>query len=158
MGVNEWLDSISVGTLIAWVTAIGAICAALYKSASKVYYIISSVKEIINSNQAQTDEINEIKEKFDVLSTRLDAIQYILNRQQEEKLAEQRHIIVRAGEDYITKGYVTIRELKALTEVYEQYKKPGPDGVPHNGYVMTLMEKVGQLTVRGQLDEHGRDI
>lgn len=157
-GVYDWLGSITIGTLVAWVLAIGAICTVIYKSGAKVYNVISAIKEIINSNSKQTEEINEIKNQFDNLSSRLDVIQRILQGQQEEKLAEQRHIIVRAGEDYITRGYITIRELKALTEVYEQYKKPGPDGIPHNGYVMTLMEKVNTLSVRGKLDEHGRDI
>ena len=64
-----------------------------------------------------------------------------------------RHSIVRAGEEAISNNCITIRQLKALEEMYEEYtNKHG------NGYVKTLMVKVRNVRIIGKLDENDEDI
>lgn len=65
-----------------------------------------------------------------------------------------RHSIVQAGEAYLEKGSITIRQLKSLTEMYEEYT----DTYNGNSYVATLMNKINELPVIGKLNERGEDI
>lgn len=65
-----------------------------------------------------------------------------------------RHSIVQAGEIYLEKGFVTVRQLRSLEDMFEEYTT----NYNGNSYISTLMVKVRQLKVVGKLNEHGEDI
>lgn len=69
------------------------------------------------------------------------------------ELKNLRHKIVHAAEEYIANDKITIRQLKALEELFEEYHKRNG-----NSYVTTLMQKVRLLPVIGELDEDGNDV
>ena len=65
-----------------------------------------------------------------------------------------RHDIVQAGENAIANESITIRQFRALEELYEVYH----DERHGNGYVSTLMKKVRDLPIIGKLDDNDEDI
>ena len=95
------------------------------------------------------DHEEEIKTIKEIL---LD-IQNKLDENDKLELKNLRHKIVRAAEEYIANDKITIRQLKALEELFEEYHKRNG-----NSYVSTLMQKVRLLPVIGELDEDGNDI
>ena len=104
------------------------------------------------------EESKMIKEQYDSrisnVTDKLDIILEKLDRQDQLDLKKLRHSIVRAGEESIEKGKITIRALKSLEEMYEEYST----NYHANSYVTTLMDKVRILPVIGKLNEHGEDI
>lgn len=92
--------------------------------------------------------------KIDAVDAKLDIILERLNRQDQLDLKKLRHSIVKDGEEAIAKGSITIRSLRSLTEMFEEYTNT----YHGNSYVSTLMTKVNLLPVVGKLDEHGQDI
>ena len=87
------------------------------------------------------------------ISSVLACIQNKLEEREKAELKKLRYSIVRAGEEYVSAEKVTIRQLKVLEELFEEYHNT--DG---NGYVTTLMRKVRALPVIGKLDENEEDI
>ena len=102
--------------------------------------------EFKNLVQIHDEQLKEINEK-------LTCIQNNLNKNDLVGLKHIRYLIVRAGEEYVSKGEITIRQLRSLEEMFEDYHdKHG------NGYVTTLMRKVRTLPVIGKLDENDDDV
>lgn len=97
---------------------------------------------------------NSYDAKIDTVAEKLDMILERLNKQDQLDLKKLRHSIIRAGEEAIEKGSITIRSLRSLTEMFDEYT----DTYHGNSYVSTLMKKVNLLPVIGELDEHGEDI
>lgn len=88
------------------------------------------------------------------MDSKLDMILQKLEKQESLDFKNLRHSIVKAGESYVNRGSVKIRELRSLEELYEEYT----DTYDGNSYVETLMTKVRALNVIGKLNEHGEDI
>lgn len=125
--------------------------------------------ELVESENRCMNEITKVKKEFDDrenqhwneskviksnMDSKLDIILEKLEKQESLDFKNLRHEIVKAGESYINKGYVTIRQLRSLEELYDEYTETY-DG---NSYVETLMVKVRALEVIGKLNEHGEDI
>ena len=104
------------------------------------------------------DESKKIRSKYDdrfvSFNDKLDKIIEHLDKKDTLDFKKLRHSIVTAGESYIEKGKITIRQLKSLSEMYEEYT----DTYDGNSYVETLMNKVVELPVIGKLNEKGEDI
>lgn len=104
------------------------------------------------------DESKKIRsnydDKFVSFNEKLDKIIDHLNKKDNLDFKKLRHSIVTAGESYIEKGQITIRQLKSLSEMYAEYT----DTYDGNSYVETLMNKVIELPVIGKLNEKGEDI
>ena len=163
--VWELLSEIPVGTIVAWVLVIaaigGAICTGiikLYKLFTKYRKIKDENKEIKETVQRHDEQFDSIKQEMQSFNSKLDNVINTLNAQNEQSLVELRHSIVRAAEEAILDGKISIRKYKALHEMFEQYEKPGADGKKHNGYCATIMGKVDLLPVVGRLDENDEDI
>lgn len=111
-----------------------------------------------NREQAHWEESKMIKNDYDnkIINQdkKLDMILQKLEKQENLNFKDLRHSIVKAGESYINRGNVKIRELRSLEELYEEYA----DTYDGNSYVETLMIKVRALNVIGKLNEHGEDI
>lgn len=163
--VWELLSEIPIGTIVAWVivlaTIIGAICTGtikLYKLFTKYREIKDENKEVKEAVKRHDEQFETIKQETQILNDKLDNVIDTLNAQNEQSLVELRHSIVRAAEEAILDGKISIRKYKALHEMFEQYEKPGADGKKHNGYCATIMGKVDLLPVVGRLDENDEDI
>ena len=104
------------------------------------------------------EESKVIKGNYDArmitLDDKLDKIIEKLDKKDSLDFKKLRHSIVQAGELYIEKGKVTIRQLKTLEDMFEEYTT----NYNGNSYVSTLMTKVRMLPVIGKLNEHGEDI
>ena len=111
-----------------------------------------------NRERDHWEESKQIKCDYDEKITnqdkKLDIILQKLEQQEKLNFKDLRHSIVKAGESYINRGSVKIRELCSLEELYEEYANTY-DG---NSYVETLMIKVRALDIIGKLNEHGEDI
>ena len=115
-------------------------------------------EKLQNTNQKFQDQQTEhwqqsLVEKRGIWD-KLDAIIEKLDKQDNSNFIKLRHEIVQAGEDALERGQITIRKLKSLEELYQEYH----DTYDGNSYVQTLMVKVRALPVVGKLNEHGEDI
>lgn len=125
--------------------------------------------EISEAEKRCKDTIENTEKKFDDreyehweeskaikgnMDSKLDMIIQKLEKQESLDFKNLRHSIVKAGESYVNRGSVKIRELRSLEELYEEYT----DTYDGNSYVETLMTKVRALDVIGRLNEHGEDI
>lgn len=152
--IIQLLESIPLGTYISIYAVIAAIVGAVSSGIIYLYKIFEKTKNIKDEN----DSFKALVVKHDKqLSTILESINKI-NQHLEEKnksdLKKLRHSIVRAGEEAISNGCLTIRQLRSLEELYDEYEHK----YNANGYVKTLMKKVRNVKVIGQLDENDDDI
>ena len=152
--VVNFLYSIPVGTIISWAVvicaALGIFCCAIIK----LYKIFDKTKIIKDENNLLKKMVESHDAQLQNINTQLSSIQEALNKQDKVSLKKLRHSIIRAGEEAVSKGYIKIRELRALEELYEEYR----NDFKANGYVSTLMKKVRALEVVGRLDENDEDI
>ena len=120
--------------------------------------ITETEKRFDDRENIHWEESKVIKGNYDNrminLDDKLDKIIEKLDKKDSLDFKKLRHSIVQAGESYIEKGYVTIRQLKALEDMFEEYTT----NYNGNSYVSTLMTKVRMLPVIGKLNEHGEDI
>lgn len=93
-------------------------------------------------------------EKLKAIIDTVKKIKDSMDDQEKSELKKLRYSLVRAGEEYVSKNQITIRQLRSLEEMYSDYR----DQYKGNGYVTTLMHKVRDLTVIGKLDENEKDI
>lgn len=163
--VWELLSEIPIGTIVAWiivlVTIISAICAGtikLYKLFTKYREIKDENKEVKETVKKHDEQFETIRQEMQLFNDKIDNVINTLNAQNEQSLIELRHSIVRASEEAILDGKISIRKYKALHEMFEQYSKPDANGKKHNGYCATIMEKVDLLPIVGRLDENDEDI
>ncbi len=152
--VWDLLSSISIGTIVAWITVICAIISAICLAAIKSYKIFVKYKNIQDERDDLRIMVKDHDEKLSQISQQLSQIQEDLEQNKAIKLKELRHSIIRAGEEAVVNKSITIRSLKSLEELHDDYVAR----YNGNGYVDTLMEKVRDLPVIGNLDSNYRDI
>lgn len=167
--VWETLGKIPIGVLITWIIVISIIGGVICGGVMKLYRLFSKFrkkKEEYDSLQngicRHDERMDNIEKKYDdridSLEKKMDNVIDILNKQNEEKRIEMRHSIVRAGEEALAEGRISVRKWKALHEMYDMYHTPDEHGVRGNGYVTTLIKKVDALPIEGKLDENDNDI
>lgn len=164
--VLNWLSNISVGTIIAVVTAIGIIGAGIWKVISMIIHLHDSYTEIREERdqlkqkvEDHDRELEDIKGQFagaiEGITQQLSEIKFALDEQRETKIKELRHQITVAAETALTNGTMTVREWTSLHEMVDEYVNK----YHQNWYVKPLIAKVDQdVHVIGRLDEHGNDI
>ena len=164
--ILNWLSSISVGTIIALVTAAGIIGAGVWKVVSMIIHLHDSYTEIREERdqlkQKVEDhgrELEDIKGQFvcaiEGITQQLSEIKSALDEQRETKIKELRHQITVAAETALANGTMTVREWTSLHEMVDEYVNK----YHQNWYVKPLIAKVDQdVHVIGRLDEHGNDI
>lgn len=151
--VIQTLSSIPIGTIIAWVTVIAGIITAIVTGTIKLYKAFEKTHEMKEENLEFRKMVKDHDEQLKLINDKLSCIQDNLTKRDKADLKSMRYSIVRAGEEYVSMGKITIRQLRALEELFEDYHdKHG------NGYVTTLMRKVRALPVIGRLDEDDNDI
>lgn len=164
--ILNWLSGISVGTIIALVTAAGIIGAGVWKVVSMIIHLHDSYTEIRKERdqlkQKVEDhgrELEDIKGQFvcaiEGITQQLSEIKSALDEQRETKIKELRHQITVAAETALANGTMTVREWTSLHEMVDEYVNK----YHQNWYVKPLIAKVDRdVHVIGRLDEHGNDI
>lgn len=151
--VVQQLSTIPIGTIIAWIVVFSGIIMTVISLTIKLYKLFEKTHKIKEENDVFREMVQEHDKQLKSIAETLDSIQARLKEDEKVELKKLRYSIVRAGEEYVSTGSVTIRQLKVLEELFEDYHdKHG------NGYVTTLMRKVRALPVIGKLDENGDDI
>ena len=161
MGTDSLLETLSqipVGTVIAIIVVLCAAIGGIVTGVVKAYQLFTKVKEKKDEMQDLKDTVERIETEQKETQDDVKDIINILHKQNEHERIKLRHSIVRAGEEAIANGKITIRQLRALHEMYDIYHQPDDNGVCGNGYVATLLQKVDALPVEGKLDENDNDI
>lgn len=151
--VIRTLSSIPVGTIIAWGAVIVGIITAIITVTIKLYKIFDKTHKMKEENLEFRQMVKKHEEQLGLINEKLSSIQENLSKRDEIDLKNMRYQIVRAGEEYVSVGQVTIRQLRSLEELFEEYHNRHG-----NSYVTTLMRKVRSLPVIGKLDENDNDI
>lgn len=147
--VWDLLSSITLGTVIAWITVVFAIAAFFCTGAIKVYELFTKYKEAKDKNEKQETVIENHDGTLKEIEKTLLEIKNSLDEQKEVNLKQVRHTIVHTCEEALEKGEISINKLRSLEEMYEEYVE-----IFHgNGYVKTLVYKVRKLKVVGKLDD-----
>lgn len=150
--VVQTLYAIPIGTFIAWGIVIIGIITAIVAATIKLYKAFEKTHEIKEENIEYKKMVNEHENQLKEVKDVLQSILAKLDEQDKLEFSRLRYSIVRAGEEYVSLGSITIRQLRSLEEMYEKYhNKHG------NSYVTTLMRKVRLLPVVGTLDENDDD-
>lgn len=152
--VIEYLSSIQIGTIIAWVLVIAMIVGVIVLGIKKLYKIFEASHKYKAESDAMKKMVQNHEAQLGVISNQLTNIQDSLDRQDKVELKCMRHDIVQAGENALANNSITIRQFRALEELYESYHNERNG----NGYVSTLMKKVRDLPVIGKLDDNDEDI
>ena len=137
--IIQQLSAIPIGTIVAWITVLVSIVGVASTATIKLYKIFEKAHETKEENE----EFRKLVKDHEAEMEENDRLE----------LKNLRHKIVHAAEEYIANDKITIRQLKALEELFEEYHKRNG-----NSYVTTLMQKVRLLPVIGELDEDGNDI
>ncbi len=151
--IIQQLSAVPIGTIIAWVTVLVGIIGVVSTGTIKLYRIFEKAHETKEENEEFRKLVRDHEAEIKSIKEILLDIQNKLDENDRLELKNLRHKIVRAAEEYIAKGELTIRQLKALEELFEEYHKRNG-----NSYVSTLMQKVRLLPVIGELNEDGNDI
>lgn len=151
--VIRTLSSIPIGTIIAWGAVIVGIITAIITVTIKLYKIFDKTHKMKEENLEFRQMVKKHEEQLGLINEKLSSIQENLSKRDEIDLKNMRYQIVRAGEEYVSVGQVTIRQLRSLEELFEEYHNRHG-----NSYVTTLMRKVRSLPVIGKLDENDNDI
>lgn len=147
--VWDLLSSITLGTVIAWITVVFAMAAFFCTGAIKVYELFTKYKEAKDKNEKQETVIENHDGTLKEIEKTLLEIKNSLDEQKEVNLKQVRHTIVHTCEEALEKGEISINKLRSLEEMYEEYVE-----IFHgNGYVKTLVYKVRKLKVVGKLDD-----
>lgn len=151
--IITWFSSIHIGTIVAWCCFIAGIITAISTGTIKLYKIFEKTHDIKEDNDEFRRMVKDHDEQLKSINDKLTSIHKNLDKRDELDLKKLRYSIVRAGEEYVSNEAITIRQLKALEEMFEEYHdKHG------NGYCATLMRKVRALPVIGKLDENDNDL
>lgn len=141
MNTNEvWnvLSNLKIGTVVAWISVICAIIAAICTAAIKLYNIFEKYKKSKDKIAEQAEVIAQHNEAFAEIRAQLQNISKALNEQKEVNLKQVRHTIVHTCEDALDRGEMSTNKLQSLEEMYAEYT----DLFHGNGYVKTLMTRV----------------
>ena len=151
--VIRTISSIPIGTIIAWCAVFCGIITGIVTLTIKLYKVFNKAHDLKEENLEFRHMVKKHDEQLSEMNQKLSCIQDNLSKRDEIDLKNMRYQIVRAGEEYVSVGKITIRQLRSLEELFEDYHdKHG------NGYVTTLMRKVRSLPVIGKLDENDNDI
>ena len=148
------LSSIPIGTIISWIAVLSGIVGFVVGVTIKLYKVFEKTHEIKEENDGFKKLVQSHEEQLRTIQESLELIQTKLDKREESELKKLRYSLIRGMEEYVSKGEITIRQLKSLEDSFEDYH------VQHggNGYVTTMMRKVRALPVIGQLDEDGNDL
>ncbi len=145
----EFVSSIPLGIIVAWIIGISAIITALCTGTIKLYKIFTKYKEAKDREQKQEDILKSHDETLQDIDKMLREIKDSLKEQKEVNLKQLRHTIVHTCEDALDKGEISINKLRSLEEMYDEYVK-----IFHgNGYVKTLVMRVRKLKIVGKIDD-----
>ena len=147
------LSSIPIGTIIAWITVIGGILTGICAGTIKLYKLFEKTHEMKEENEEFIRLVKAHDEQLQAIKQSIDVIQDTLDRREKSEIKRLRYSLIRAMEEYVSKGEITIRQLMSLEESFEDYHNHNG-----NGYVTTMMRKVRALPVKGKLDEEGNDL
>lgn len=147
------LSSIPIGTIIAWITVIGGMLTGICAGTIKLYKLFEKTHEMKEENEEFIQLVKSHDEQLLAIKQSIDVIQDTLDRREKSEIKRLRYSLIRAMEEYVSKGEITIRQLMSLEESFEDYHNHNG-----NGYVTTMMRKVRALPVKGKLDEEGNDL
>lgn len=151
--VIEVISSIPIGTIIAWVSVFILILGVIYYGLLRLYKLFETSRKVKEENDDFKEMVKSHDKQLTTISEQLGKIQATLDKQDELSVKNMRHSIIHSGEEALSNGFITIRKLRALEELYDEYKDYNG-----NGYVTTLLKKVRVLPVVGALDENGEDV
>lgn len=152
--IIEFLASIPIGTYISFLIVITSIIGVISGVVVKLYKIFDKSKSIKEENDSFKELVKRHDQQLGEIITSLGEITQDLKDIKGGDLKKLRHSIVCAGEEAINNGCISIRQLRSLEELFEEYETK----YHANGYVKTLMKKVRNIRVIGQLDENDEDI
>lgn len=151
--IIQELSSIPIGTIVAWVAFLSGIVGSISAGTIRLYKIFEKAHATKEENAELRKLVKEHEEEIESIKAILLDIRTKLEENDKLEFKNLRHKIVHSAEEYVAKGEITIRQLKALEELFEAYHNKNG-----NSYVSTLMQKVRDLPVIGKLDEDGNDI
>lgn len=147
--VWEFLSSIPIGTIIAWIIVIFTIIALICTGTIKLYQVFAKYTKLKDENEEQKKLLKKHDEVLNEVNDSLKKINLSLEEQKEVNLKQIRYAIVHTCDDAISDGKISAGKLRSLEEMYQEYV----DIFHGNGYVKTLVFKVRDLPVYGKLDE-----
>ena len=155
----EYLSAIPVGTIVSWIVLISIIIGVFSAIVINLYKVFEKSRTIKEEN----DEYKSLVKKHDeTLEEIKEELKHIRTEQKEAKqreLKRLRHSIFKAGDEAISDNHITIRKIKSLEELYEDYVTFTDDnGKPANGYVKSLMARVRNVEIIDELDENNEGI
>lgn len=147
--VWDSLSSIPVGTVVAWITVICAIIAAISTGAVKLYKVFERYKGYKEEDEAQKELLKKHDEILGDISQSLMAIKDSMEIQKDVNKKRLRYDITKLCNRALSERHVTVSILKSIEEMFEDYV-----GVYNgNSWVKTLVFKVRKLPVIEDLDE-----
>lgn len=142
----NFLSSFSVGQVVTWIIVIGTIISALCAGTVKLYKVFTKYKDMKDKEQKLETIIETHDNTLNEINKSLQDIKDSLHEQKDVNLKQLRHTIVQTCEDCLSKGQISINQLRSLEEMYSEYI-----GVFHaNGYVKILVERVRVLKIVGK--------
>lgn len=145
----EFLFSLNLGSVVAWISVICAIITAFFIGLVKIYKVFLKYQTAMNQNIEFKKMVTEHDKKFEKLDEVLSNIKKSLDEQKEVNLKQIRHTIVHDCNEALDKGSISASKFKSLQEMYEEYVT-----VFHgNWYVSSLMKRVECIPIVGVIDE-----
>lgn len=155
----NFLANISVGTIISWLCLLGISFSVVAAITIKIYKLFEKSRNIKEENDEFKQLVKNHENTLKEITEELKCIRKEQERSKGSELKRLRHSIIKTGEEAISNKYITIRGLKSIEELYEDYTNfKDENGNPANGFVKSLMVKVRLLNVIGKLDENDNDI
>lgn len=151
----EWLSSISLGTFIAWIIAVGVLLTAICAGTIKLYKLFTKYREAKEKNEKYEKLAEENKNDISDLSKKLDKIFSIVDEQKKLNYKQTRDSLVQACDIALSEGTISASRYRSLMEMYDEYNEVFKDMHP-NGYVKKLVERVcdpTQVKIIGTLDD-----
>ena len=146
--VWDFLSSISIGTVAAWVIVICAVIAAIGTGAIKIYKIFDKYRTTKEKDKEESETIQRHEKVLAEVNESLKEIKVSLEEQKAVNLRQLRYSIVRLCDDAIAEKKISAGKLKALEEMYDEYTN-----IFHgNGYVKTMVGKARKMPVEGKID------
>ena len=141
--VWEVLSSIPVGTVVAWITVICAIIAAICTGAVKLYKVFEKYKRLKDENIEQKELLYEHEDILREIRESLSSIKGDLDDEKEMTMKRLRHSITKHCNDAIQAGEILNSELKSIEEMNTDYCNI----YNGNSWVHILVEKAESLPI-----------